>query len=422
MLRLYNILQILLFPILLLPLIILLVIAPQYRDQFFQRLGVGLQSGTKTNKEQKTIWIHAFSVDEVRSAHPLIAGLRQKSPDSILFFSSSSTDGNNIAQKLFHDRIDHFIPFPFDILPVINRFLERIKPDLFILVETDFWPNILAACKRKDIPTLLVNGRISDKAIKSYLRFSFFFKPLFSSFHTLSMQTEKDRQNLIQLHINQTQIKNLGNLQFDTPLYSNTERNQPVSFTLPKNRILMVAGYTHEGEEEIILQSYKELKISFPDLYLIIAPRTISRGPAIQNLALQMNLTANCRSLINAGGKDLFILDTIGELNSAYSHAQFAFIGGSLVAKGGHNPINAAVFSIPTLFGPHMENFLEVSDELVLTGGAIRIRNQMELTARVRSLLQSNNLLGEVGSATNRYITAKQGVIQNHLTLIQEIL
>lgn len=422
MLHLYNILQVLLFPILLLPLTIGLAIAPKYRTLILQRLRADFQPGSKTNAKQKIIWIHAFSVDEVGSALPLISGLRQTLPDSILFFSASTTEGSNLAQKLFHDKIDHFIPFPFDILPVINRFLEKIKPDLFILVETNFWPNILAACKRKNIPTLLVNGRFSDKTIKSYLRFSFFFRPLFSSFHTLSVQTEKDRQNLIQLGINQTQIKNLGNLQFDIPLYSNTERNQAVSFTIPENKILMVAGSTHEGEEEILLQSYKELKISFPDLYLIIAPRTISRGPSIQNLAQQMDLTANCRSLINAGGKDLFILDTIGELNSVYSHAQLAFIGGSLVAKGGDNPINAAIFSIPILFGPHMENFLEVSDELVLTGGAIRIQNQMELTAKIRTLLQSNNLLREFGTAANRYITAKQGVIQNHLTLIQEIL
>lgn len=422
MIRLYNILQILLFPFLILPLIALVLLAPKYRVRILQGLGFGLPPVTKTNKEQKTIWIHAISAGEVTSALPLISELRQTLPDSTLIFSVSTTEGTEVAKKLFHEKINHFIPFPYDILPVINRLLKRIEPDLFIQVETGFWPNILAACKRKDIPTLLVNGRISDKSLKSYQRFSFFFRPLFASFQTLSMQTEKDRQHLIQLGIKQTQIKNLGNLKFDAPLYANTERNQPLSFSIPENKTLMVAGSTHEGEEEILLQSYKELKISFPDLYLIIAPRTVSRGQAIQHLAQQMDLTANCRSRINAGGKDLFILDTIGDLNSVYSHAQLAFIGGSLVAKGGHNPIDAAVFSIPVLFGPHMEAFLEISDELILTGGASRIQTQAELTAKVRTLLQSNELSVEYGTSAKRYILSKQGVTRNHLILIQEML
>ncbi len=236
------------------------------------------------------------------------------------------------------------------------------------------------------------------------------------------MQTEKDRQNFIRLGVNQIQIKNLGNLKFDTPLFFNTARNQPVSFTIPEHATLMVAGSTHEGEEEVLLQCYKELKVTFPDLYLIIAPHAISRGPAIHDLALQMELEANCRSLINAGGKDLFILDSIGELNIAYSHAQLAFIGGSLTKKGGHNPIDAAVFSIPVLFGPHMDDFSVISDELILTGGAIKIQNQTELTTKIRTLLQSSTLLLEYGTAANRYITTKQGVIQNHIALIQEIL
>lgn len=422
MLHIYNILQILFFPFLILPLIALVIMAPKYRVRILQRLGFGLKPVTKTNKQQKTIWIHALSIAEVTSALPLISGLRQTFPASTLIFSSSTTEGAEVAKKLFHDKIDRLIPFPYDILPVTNHFIKKIDPDLFILVETDFWPNILAACKRKSIPTLLVNGRISEESINSYLRFPFFFRPLFSSFHTLSMQTEKDRQNLIRLGINQIQIKNLGNLKFDTPLYSNTAKKQAISFTLPEHKILMMAESTHKGEEEILLQSYKELKIIFPDLYLIIAPHTISRGPAIQNLAQQMDLKANCRSLINAGGKDLFILDTSCELNSVYSHAHFAFIGGSLVAKGGHTPIDATVFSIPILFGPHMENFTEISDELILTGGALRVKNQTELTSKIYALLQSNKFIDEYGAAANRYITTKQGVIRNHLALIKEIL
>lgn len=421
MIILYNILQILLLPILLLPLTIVILLTPKYRLRTLQRLGVGLQPGTG-KEEKKTIWVHATSVGEVTSALPLVSGLRQEMPEVHLVFSASSKTGAEVAEKLLQGKVDQFIPFPLDILPVINRFLRLIKPDLFILVETDFWPNIIARLQRHHIPTLLVNGRISEKSMQSYQRFSFFFRPLFASFHTLSMQTEKDRQNLITLGVAPDKIKTLGNLKLDTALYSASEKKQPISFNLPAYQHLFVAGSTHEGEEEILLQSYLQLKKEYPLLYLVIAPRDIGQGKTIQALAETMGLAANCRSQINAGGKDLFILDTIGELNTIYSHADIAFVGGSLVKKGGHNPIEPAIFSIPVLYGPHMEDFSEISDKLLQAKGSIMVRDQKGLTDNLLALLKDNQLLQETGNAAHGCITEQQGVIERHITLMKEML
>ncbi len=421
MIILYNILQILLLPVLFLPLTVLILLTPKYRLRTLQRLGIGLEAGTG-RQEKKTIWIHATSVGEVTSALPLVSGLHQEMPWVKLVFSASSKTGAEVAKKLLHEQVDHFIPFPLDILPVINRFLRLIQPDLFILVETDFWPNIVARLKRQQIPTLLVNGRISAKSMRSYQRFSFFFRPLFAGFHTLSMQTEKDRQNLITLGVPQEQIQTLGNLKYDTALYSASEKNQPISFNLPAHQLLFVAGSTHEGEEKILLQSYLQLKKEYPKLYLVIAPRDISKGKAIQALAATMDLKANCRSQINGGGKDLFILDTIGELNSIYSHADFAFVGGSLVEKGGHNPIEPAIFSIPVLYGPHMEDFSEISDALLLAKGSIMVRDQKGLTENLFVLLNDAQLLKKTGNAAGNCITEQQGVIERHIRLINEML
>ncbi len=421
MIILYNILQILLLPVLLLPLTALILLTPKYRIRTLQRLGFGLEVATG-KKEKKTIWIHATSVGEVTSALPLVSGIHQEMPEVHLVFSASSRTGAEVARKLLHEKVDQFIPFPLDVLPVINRFLRLIQPDLFILVETDFWPNIVARLKQQQVPTLLVNGRISDKSMRSYQRFSFFFRPLFTSFHTLSMQTEKDRQKLIKLGVAGDQIQTLGNLKYDTALYSTSEKNQPISFNLPGHQHLFVAGSTHAGEEEILLQSYLQLKKESPGLYLVIAPRDISQGKAIHNLATTMNLEANCRSQINAGGKDLFILDTIGELNSIYSHADFAFVGGSLVDKGGHNPIEPAIFSIPVFYGPHMEDFSEISDALLQANGSIMVRDQKSLTENVSVLLKDAQLQQKIGDAAGNCIIQQQGVIERHLRLIKEML
>lgn len=418
----YNILQLLLLPLVLFPLAVIILCSRKYRLRTLKRLGFGLLSERKNGIYKKTIWIHALSVGEITSALPLITGLRKEFPETEIVLSATSKAGAEIAETLLRNTVDRIVPFPLDILPVIKRFLHVIQPDLFILVETDFWPNIISQCKRQNIPTLLVNGRISESSFRSYKRFSFFFKPLFANFKILSMQTEKDKKNLINLGINHEQTKTLGNLKYDTALYSASDRHQPVSFNLPGYEHLLVAGSTHEGEEKVLLQSYRELKKKIPSLYLIIAPRIVSRGKDIQALAATMGLTGNRRSQINAGGKDLFILDSIGELNCVYSHADVAFVGGSLVNKRGHNPIEPAIYSIPVLYGPHMEDFSEISEALLQAGGSQVIQDHNELTNVLQKILLDNQLRQTMGNAASACIIRQQGVITRHLNLIKEML
>lgn len=255
--------------------------------------------------------------------------------------------------------------------------------------------------------------------MKSYKRFSFIFQPLFASFHTLSMQNEKDKENMISLGVNRKQIKTLGNLKYDTALYSTSARNQPLPFKLPEYKYLFVAGSTHLGEEAILLQTYKNLKEQFPELYLIIAPRKTERGKEIQALALEKGLQANCRSQINAGGRDLFILDCIGELNLIYSHADYAFVGGSLVKKGGHNPIEPAIFAVPVLFGPDMNDFLEISRQLLEVNGAIMVHEHKTLTAVLKKLITNSAFCQETGKAAQAFVHSQQGVIRRHTELIK---
>ncbi|AGF79833.1 3-deoxy-D-manno-octulosonic-acid transferase [Desulfocapsa sulfexigens DSM 10523] len=421
MIILYTLLQLLLLPFVFLPLMAVILLVPKYRMRTLQRFGLGLKAA-KQEKKRKTIWIHALSVGEVTSALPLISGLRREMPDVELVFSAATRSGSGVAEKLLHDKVDRFIPFPFDFLPIVNRFIRVVQPDLFILIETDFWPAILSSLKQQGIPSLLVNGRISKKSMNSYNRFPFFFIPLFSSFRTLSMQTENDKDNLIALGVDHRQIETLGNLKYDTALYSSSSRKQNISFSLPPYDFLVVAGSTHEGEEEILLQSFKTFKEKYPQSYMVIAPRHTTRGKEIQSLAAALELQANRRSQINAGGRDILILDTIGELNTIYSHADIAFVGGSLVAKGGHNPIEPSIFAVPVLFGPHMEDFSEVSEQLLQAGGAFTVSDHLELTTILCKLCDDSRLLRETGKAAQSFVKSQQGVIKRHLNLIQKML
>jgi len=424
MLALYNLIQIILLIITLPVLLAVVLLTPRYRQRTWKRLGLGLGAliRKKRARGRKTIWIHALSVGEVTSALPLVCGIRQRFPEVFLVFSATTTSGSRVAERLMEGRADLIVPFPLDILPVTASFVSHIKPDLFILVETDFWPNILTGLQRRHIAAMLVNGRISRQSMTSYRRFAFFFRPLFQTFRHLCMQTEDDRLNMIDLGVPPERVHTLGNLKFDTPFITANQPPAPLPMTMPDQRLLFVAGSTHKGEEEIILNVFARLRMSFPDLYLIIAPRDIGRGKEIQALATARDITSACRSENNNEARRLLILDTIGELAGCYRFADIAFVGGSLVALGGHNPIEPAVMETPVLFGPHMEDFAEISAELLSVGGAKSVADEEALHQAVSIWLADPELREKAGLAALACVKKQQGVIERHLQLIQALI
>jgi 3-deoxy-D-manno-octulosonic-acid transferase len=276
---------------------------------------------------------------------------------------------------------------------------------------------------------MVVNGRVSQKSFGSYRSFSFFFRPMFLTFRHLCMQTENDRANMMALGVPPERIHTLGNLKFDTPLIVNNGANSvepPLS--LPDNGLLLIAGSTHQGEEEIILSAYVRLLADFPHLFLLIAPRDVSRGKEIQAMAEAKGITTIRRSQKSGmrEGKDtlprLLILDTIGELAACYRFADIAFVGGSLIRKGGHNPIEPAIMGAPVLFGPHMEDFAEISQELLTAGGAQRVGGEASLVQTAGDWLADDKSRKDAGLAALRCVERQQGVVERHLRLIQTLL
>ncbi len=363
-----------------------------------------------------------MSVGEVTSAVPLIKGLRNRYPNSRIVVSVTTRTGKGVADNLLKSIADHIIDGPLDILPVVARFVRFIQPDLFILVETDMWPNTLLYLKMRGVPTILVNGRVSQKSMEGYRRFRFFFNPMFQSFSFLCMQTLRDRDKMEEMGLAPKRLRTLGNLKFDTAPGKENPFLDPPASLLPKDRTLFICGSTHPGEEKILIACYSQVRKKHPELFLILAPRDTNRSAEIRSLAAGHGLTVSLRSNKNAAPADILILDTIGELVHFYALSDISFVGGSLVKKGGHNPIEPATMGIPIIFGPNMQDFCEIADALINVGGATAVSGDQQLIELLSNLLTSPELRRRQGQAAQKCVEGQRGVIDKHLDLISHLL
>ncbi|VAW36555.1 3-deoxy-D-manno-octulosonic acid transferase [hydrothermal vent metagenome] len=425
----YNFLQILFLAIGLPLLVPLVLIRRKYRGRTMTRLGfipAGIIPAPPPGRG-KIIWIHALSVGEVTSALPLVRGIRESMPTAVIIFSAATRTGMEVAEQYIRPFADQITPAPLDLLFAVNRYIRTIRPDLFILVESDFWPNWLNQLRRHNIPAMLVNGRMSDRSFRLYRRFRFFFKPMFRCLTLLSMQTEEGAAQMRQLGLPGQRILALGNLKYDTVQTApETEDRQDARRRAAPNiiedSIVWVCGSTHRGEEEIILDAYARLKAGTDRLALIIAPRDIGRSREIMHLAEARGLQAGRRTAPPERPGQMLILDTIGELASFYRLARVAFIGGSLVARGGHNPLEAAAHGVPVLFGPHMEDFREIARDLVQCGGAAIVNSEADLTRAVQRILDDDRGRASMSAAAAGLVAANAGVVARHLQEIERLL
>lgn len=417
---------------LLLPLLPCIVCRQKYRTRVLQRLGFGLAGQLAALPPRPaaapTFWMHALSVGEVTSALPLVCGIREAFPEARIVFSTTTSSGAQVAHRLLAPYVDALIPGPLDLGPVVPFFIKIIKPSLFILVETDFWPHWLHCLQRKRVPTLLVNGRISHQSFARYQRYALLCRPMFRSFTLLSMQTADDAQKMAALGIESDRIVTLGNLKFDTSQTLAPQKAAPPprptkeSYGFNPTAPLWICGSTHRGEEQPLFQIYLELRRTIPALQLLIAPRNIGRADEIVSLGHTYAL--DCRKWTGAKHNQgpILILDTIGELAGCYAIADTVFIGGSLVPQGGHNPIEPAAAGVPVLFGPHMEDFSEIAAALVQNGGARQVASTESLQAALHQLFTDPALRSSMAGAARNCVTSNQGVVRKHLDAITNLL
>ncbi|KPK00424.1 MAG: hypothetical protein AMJ60_01475 [Desulfobacterales bacterium SG8_35] len=431
----YNIFQVISL-ILLSPLLLVkAIISLKYRGRILLRLGFGIEElSQKLPEGRKRIWIHALSVGEVLSAQPLVRELRSAYPDITIIFSASTKTGEKLSREVMAGEVDLFVPFPLDLFNVSRKFINCIGANLFILIETDFWPNFLHILDQKNTPAILVNGRISKNSFARYQRFRFIFLPMFRIFRFISMQTVADADKMISLGVDADRVKALGNLKYDAVLPDTVgweQEQRPTSFYrkqfgISPEKVVWIAGSTHTGEEVAIMSAYKRLSLLFPDLFLVVAPRRVERGREIKEIADSLGLTVRQRTAPlqdeEFPGAPLLILDTMGELSRMYSFCDIAFIGGSLVPDGGHNPLEPAAFGKPILFGPYMDDFTEISSDLLERNAAIVCHDEDDIFEIVKQLLVNAPLRKEMGEKAQVLVLQHRGVSKRHLEIIHFLI
>jgi 3-deoxy-D-manno-octulosonic-acid transferase len=392
------------------------------------RFGIYPEKLVKSLGEKKNVWVHAVSVGEVIAVLPLIKEIREKHPDYRVVITTVTETGSIVAEKITSgDEIVIFLPY--DITFIIRKVIKYIMPAALIIVETELWPNLIRETAGREVKIFLVNGRISDNSFSRYKLIRFLLKNLLAKISLLFMQTEDQKKRIISLGADPRKVKASGNMKFDSIFSEDTfEQDKEkirLSLGLGTSDKLFIAGSTHPGEEKIILSSYIKLKKKFSGLRLLIAPRHIERIDEVRKVIIGHGLNpvfisglSAINSKISAG--DILILDTIGRLRSLYRIAEIAFVGGSLVKKGGQNMIEPATFAKPLLLGPYTHNFRDIVEMFLEKNAAIVVKDTRALTESLRGLLSDATLRDSLGQSAQRVAQSSRGATARILQSIED--
>ena len=364
------------------------------------------------------LWLHAVSVGEVCVAAVLVPALLRKKPELKIVLSTVTHTGRNEARKILG--VEKLIYLPLDFPLIVRSVLKRIRPSMIGLIETEIWPNLVAQAARQNIPVSVVNGRLSERSYHQYKRFQFFFSSIFKRFTDVLARGEGDAERFLDLGA--TSVRVAGNIKFDTP--APLQGPPHGSYGLSTCRHVIVAGSTHPGEEKLIGEVLSSVQRKTPGVGLLIAPRHLERVAEVEADLQNIGISPVRWSQIKdtAGEYQAVILDVMGELAEAYGCATMAIIGGSFIPHGGQNPIEAARWAVPCLCGPHMENFAEVTCEMVKQGGAIQLSEREKLETAVMEWLDDPESRNRAGEAARRVVRDNQGASERTAEYIVQVL
>ena len=413
----------------------------KYVGSFGQRMGYLPVSFNMDGDE--SIWIHAVSVGEVLTARPLISDLKRRYPNLRMFLSTTTMAGQQLARRNVQD-VDAVFYFPFDLGFVVRRTLDLVRPKLFIMMETEIWPNLLRECRARGIKTAVVNGRLSARSFPRYRMIRPMMRRVLDHIDRFLVQSEESARRFIDLGADPARVVVTGSLKFDSLELSSTAlAGAPAArsvrggvearardrvlryFRVPASRPVIVAGSTMKGEEIAVLRAFRKVRTAAPNTLLVLAARNPERFGEAEQLARQEGWKVARRSdlAIDAEPRvDVVVLDTIGELAQLYQVATVVFVGGSLVDHGGHNILEPAVFGKPILFGPHMQNFKEIADAFVGNGAAVQVGSERELEQAMISLATDPVRRAKLGAAARALVEANRGAKEKTLAVIADLL
>lgn len=394
---------------------------------FAQRFGRYNNILKQAITNRQVFWIHAVSVGEVNICTQLIRVLEPRLPNIKIVVSTTTTTGMAELNRKLPSHISK-IYYPIDRRRYVARALATIRPEAIILVEAEIWPNFIWRAKARGTPIFLVNARLSERSCRGYRRFGFLFRPLFATFTGVGAQSEADAERLRTLGCRPEAIHVVGSLKFDAAkLDERRWLDVPAMFrqlAVPPNARVIIGGSTHPGEEAILADVYHRLKHTFQDLFLIVVPRHFERSREVGRELSSRGVKFAFRSEITSqthhapGEIECLLVNTTGELRHFYEYASVIFVGKSLTAQGGQNPIEPGAMGKAMVFGPNMQNFAEVARNFVLKGGAIQVQNAAELESALAQLLADTHRRQELGRRAREVVRENLGAIERTVDMI----
>jgi 3-deoxy-D-manno-octulosonic-acid transferase len=375
-----------------------------------------------------SIWIHAVSVGEALTSRALIADLRARYPNLRLFLSTTTLTGQQIAARL--QDVDAVFFLPFDLPPFVNRTLRLVRPRLFIMMETEIWPNLLHACRRANVKTMLVNGRISTRSYSRYRLVRPFFRRVLADVDRFCMQSDESARRIVDLGADPARVTLTGSLKFDSlespaAAAGRGEGRVLRYFRIPPARPVFMAASTVKGEESPVLSAFAAVRRVHPTALLIMAPRKPERFGEAEALSRAEGLRVVRRKELAVDAEpraDVVILDTFGELAHLFQVATVVFVGGSLIDQGGHNILEPAVHGKPIVFGAYMRNFAEIAETFLQNQAAVQVSTPAELAGAVVRLVGDPVERARLGAAARALVEANRGAKRRTLDSIAAVL
>lgn len=376
-------------------------------------------------RDRHVIWVHAVSVGEVRSSAELVNQLAQRYPQHRLLVTTMTPTGSEQVQELFGGRVDHAY-VPYDLPGSVRRFMDRIRPEFAVVAETEFWPNLFKACHDRRIPLFLVNVRLSQESLRGYLRVATTSRRMLERAMLICAQTKNDAQRLRSLGIKRPRLEVTGNLKFDAPLPDELLADgMALRSDWGVDRPVWIAASTHPGEERKVLFAFHELRKRYRNMLLVLVPRHPERFGAVARLCRRSGATIALRSRHRGAfpaSIDILVGDTMGELQKLYAASDVAFVGGSLVAVGGHNLLEPCAVGVPVLFGPHMFHFDEISSMAIDSGAGSQVADSQALIDGVAMYFDQPALRDAAGESARELVAANRGAVERTLELMAETL
>ncbi|HEJ9487940.1 lipid IV(A) 3-deoxy-D-manno-octulosonic acid transferase [Proteus terrae] len=419
LLRLYQVLLYLIQPLIWLRLLLRSRKAPAYRKRWGERYGF-----CKGKVVPQGILLHSVSVGETLAAVPLVRALRHHYPDLPITVTTMTPTGSERVRSAFGDDVYH-VYLPYDLPGSVNRFLKTVDPKLVIIMETELWPNLISKLHQRKIPLIIANARLSERSAAGYQKLGSFVKTMLQKITLIAAQNQEDGERFIELGLKRSHLHVTGSLKFDISVTPElAARAVALRRQWAAHRPVWIATSTHEGEETIILETHKKLLAQFPQLLLILVPRHPERFPKAEQLTREAGLKYTLRSTdaVPDAQTQVVIGDTMGELMLLYGIADLAFVGGSLVERGGHNPLEAAAHAIPVIMGPHTFNFKNICAKLDQAEGLITVTDSESMATAIASLLNDEDYRRYYGRHAVEVLHENQGALLRLLTLLSPYL